>query len=75
MILRGTGQAGRDRFWAEHAGAHGYVARGRMGDLVRAIAAAIEAHPPHNDAFFTQLSGGSSICATARKRRPSPLSG
>lgn len=41
VILRGS-WGHRDRFWAERAGATAYVARGRMGDLVRAIERAIE---------------------------------
>jgi two-component system cell cycle response regulator len=58
VVLRGPEQTGRDRFWAERAGADAYVTTGRMGDLVRAIASAIAASPPQADAFFTQLSGG-----------------
>jgi len=58
VILRGPdGQ--RNRFWAEHAGAIAYVVKGRMGDLVRALARAI-ATAPEPDAFFTQLSGDDS---------------
>lgn len=41
VILRGS-WGHRDRFWAERAGAAGYVAKGRMGDLVRAIDGSME---------------------------------
>jgi two-component system, cell cycle response regulator len=44
IILRGA-WSHRDRFWAEHAGASAYVAKGRMGDLVRAIDQAFQQGP------------------------------
>lgn len=44
VILRGS-RGHRDKFWAEHAGAAAYVAKGRMGDLVRAIEKSID-HVP-----------------------------
>jgi two-component system cell cycle response regulator len=47
VILRGP-WGHRDRFWAERAGAHAYVARGRMGDLVRAIERALASQPRHS---------------------------
>jgi two-component system, cell cycle response regulator len=56
VILRGP-EGRRNRFWAERAGAAAYVASGRMGDLVRALEAAIAAAPAP-DAFFTDLRGG-----------------
>jgi two-component system, cell cycle response regulator len=53
VILRGPdGQ--RNRFWAERAGAAAYVASGRMGDLVRALARAIAARPT-DEALFCDL--------------------
>ncbi len=62
VILRGPDRRLRDRFWAERAGAAAFVAQGRMGDLVRAMATAISAsaarNPPTDAPFFTQLSGG-----------------
>jgi two-component system cell cycle response regulator len=58
IILRGPEQSGRDRFWAERAGAIAYVGRGSMGDLVRALNQALAAAPPQADGFFTQLGGG-----------------
>jgi two-component system cell cycle response regulator len=58
VLLRGPDGNVRDRFWAQRAGAVAYVGSGRMGDLVRAIAQAIEQSPPPEEAFFTQLSGG-----------------
>jgi two-component system cell cycle response regulator len=58
IILRGPEHNGRDRFWAERAGAIAYVGRGSMGDLVRALTSAIAAAPPQTDGFFTQLGDG-----------------
>ncbi len=57
VILRGETDDPRSRFWAERAGAAAYVSKGRMGDLVRALARAI-ASAPASDGFFMQLSGG-----------------
>jgi two-component system cell cycle response regulator len=54
VILRGPDEP-RNRFWAERAGAAAYIIKGRMGDLVRAMAKAIEQTPPSDD-FFTELS-------------------
>ncbi len=62
VILSGPdGQ--RNRFWAQRAGAAAYVLRGRMGDLVRAIRAAMPDHPhstaaladPETDAAFEDV--------------------
>ena len=44
VILRGP-DSPRNRFWAERAGAAAYVVKGRMGELVRAIARAIVTDP------------------------------
>jgi two-component system cell cycle response regulator len=56
VLLRGPDEQ-RNRFWAERAGASGYVVKGRMGDLVRALERAISS-APRSDDFFIQLSGG-----------------
>src|SRR3954469_19643103 len=56
VILRGP-EGPRNHFWAERAGAAAYVVRGRMGDLVRALAQAIARAAP-SGGFFTTLSGG-----------------
>jgi two-component system cell cycle response regulator len=56
VILRGP-DGPRNRFWADRAGASAYVVKGRMGDLVRALARAIETAPPSTD-FFTTLAHG-----------------
>src|SRR5260221_9024179 len=58
VILRGAADDPRSRFWAERAGAAAYVAKGRMGELVRVLAKAVES-APKSDGFFMQLSGGS----------------
>ena len=58
VILRGQSDDPRSRFWAERAGASAYVAKGRMGELVRILAQAA-ARAQANDGFFLQLSGGS----------------
>jgi two-component system, cell cycle response regulator len=54
VLLRGPDNP-RNRFWAERAGAAGYVVKGRMGDLVRAIARSVVSAPSEDDGFFTQL--------------------
>jgi two-component system cell cycle response regulator len=41
VILRGDDDDPRNRFWAERAGAVGYVRKGRVGDLVRMLAKAV----------------------------------
>jgi two-component system, cell cycle response regulator len=56
VLLRGPDNP-RNRFWAERAGAAGYVVKGRMGDLVRAIARSVLTAPTEDDGFFTQLQG------------------
>jgi len=57
VILRGPHDDPRSRFWAGRAGAVAYVAKGRMGELVRILENASAATQP-NDGFFMQLSGG-----------------
>jgi two-component system cell cycle response regulator len=54
IILRGP-DTPRNRFWSERAGASAYVVKGRMGDLVRAIARSVSGTPTEDDGFFTQL--------------------
>jgi diguanylate cyclase (GGDEF)-like protein len=54
VILRGP-DSPRNRFWSERAGAAAYVVKGRMGDLVRAIARSIAPVVTEEDGFFTQL--------------------
>src|SRR5262245_26522741 len=51
VILRGERDDPKSRFWAERAGAAAYVVKGRMGDLVRALAKAA-AVAPAADGFF-----------------------
>jgi two-component system, cell cycle response regulator len=58
VILRGQKDDPRSRFWAGRAGAAAYVAKGRMGELVRVLAGAAATHA-QDDEFFMQLSGGS----------------
>ena len=58
VILRGERDDPKSRFWAERAGAVAYVSKGRMDDLVRALAKAT-ANVRSEDGFFMQLSSGS----------------
>ena len=58
VVLCGERDEPRSRFWADRAGAVAFVLKGRTGDLVRALAKAVD-HSSHDDAFFVQLSGGS----------------
>lgn len=58
VILRGDNDDPRSRFWAERAGAAGYVRKGRMGELVRVLSRAVNTSRD-SDGFFMQLSGGS----------------
>ena len=57
VILRGPEGDRQNRFWAERAGAAAYVGQGRMGELVRALAAAIAANPPTEDSFMQAYGG------------------
>jgi len=57
VILRGPHDDPRSRFWAGRAGAAAYVAKGRMGELVRILGQAA-ATTQQEDGFFMQLSGG-----------------
>lgn len=52
VILRGP-ESPRNRFWAERAGASDYVAKGRMGDLVRALTKAIQSRVDTGEFFTT----------------------
>jgi len=53
VILRASSDAARNRFWAERAGAAGYVIKGRMGELVRLLSRVVR--PRDEETFFTQL--------------------
>jgi two-component system, cell cycle response regulator len=57
VILRGDDDDPRNRFWAERAGAIGYVRKGRMAELVRMLSKAV-VERPSSDGFFIQLGGG-----------------
>jgi two-component system cell cycle response regulator len=57
VILRGDSDDPRNRFWAERAGAAGYVRKGRMGELVRMLTKAALKNPA-SDGFFIQLGDG-----------------
>lgn len=52
VVLRGA-EGRRPRFWAERAGALAYVVKGRMGELVRALARAMARNTEGE--FFTVL--------------------
>jgi two-component system cell cycle response regulator len=58
VILCSDRDEPRNRFWAERAGAAGYVIKGRTGELVRALEHAVHRETA-TDGFFVQLSGGS----------------
>jgi two-component system, cell cycle response regulator len=51
VILRGPSDTPRQRFWASRAGAAAYVAKGRIGELARALERAT-ANAPSGDGFF-----------------------
>lgn len=57
VILRATEDDPRNRFWARRAGAAAYVSKGRVGELVLALADAA-ARAPAGDGFFMQLPSG-----------------
>jgi two-component system cell cycle response regulator len=57
VILRGDEDDPRNRFWAERAGAAGYVRKGRMGDLVRMLA---RVRTSESSEFFFHLGTGAS---------------
>lgn len=52
VILRAQQEDPCSRFWAARAGASSLVSKERMGDLMRALAAATARVPPANDFFF-----------------------
>lgn len=58
VLLRGDDDDPRHRFWAERAGAFGFVRKGRMGELVRMLARAVATSKATDDGFFIQLGGG-----------------
>jgi two-component system cell cycle response regulator len=51
VVLRGA-DGRRNHFWAAQAGAFAYVAKGHMGELVRALRRALQAQPQTEDDFF-----------------------
>lgn len=59
VILRGSDDDPRNRFWAERAGAAGYVRKGRVGDLVRMLARVRTAESA--DFFFHLATGAIDI--------------
>ncbi len=59
VILRGDSDDPRSRFWAERAGAAGYVRKGRMSELVRLLSKVVLPTREEDDGFFMQLGGGS----------------
>ncbi len=67
VLLCGDEDEPRNKFWAERAGAAGYVLKGRTGDLVRALTRVVAARGAHDD-FFVQL-GGSGIDIRERLAR------
>jgi two-component system cell cycle response regulator len=56
VILRGERDDPRSRFWSRRAGATAFVAKGRMGELVQALARAAAA-AQNARSFFMKLSG------------------
>ena len=57
VILCGEGEAPKNRFWAERAGAAAYVTKGRTAELMRALER-VPASSKQEDTFFFQMSGG-----------------
>ncbi len=57
VILCGEGEAPKNRFWAERAGAAAYVTKGRTAELMRALDR-VPAASHEEDSFFFQMSGG-----------------
>jgi two-component system, cell cycle response regulator len=57
VVLRGS-ETPRNHFWAEQAGAFAYVAKGRMGELVRALRRAIDRPAPTDDFFVVTSTEG-----------------
>ena len=55
VVLRSPVDEPRTRFWARHAGAAGYVAKGRFGELVRTLKRVVR---PRDDGFFFSLGDG-----------------
>ena len=56
VLLVGEGYKPRGLFWAERAGADGFVAAGEVGELLRSLARAISS-APRGSGFFTYLGG------------------
>ena len=57
VVLRGE-EGRRNHFWAEQAGAAAYVAKGRMGELVRALRKAIADNHSDEDFFVMSSTQG-----------------
>lgn len=61
VLLRGDDDDPRHRFWAERAGAFGYVRKGRIGELVRMLNRAMAKSDGSEDGFFQVGSGAIDI--------------
>ncbi len=57
VVLRAESDDARSRFWARRAGARRLVMKGRMGELVRALAD-VTAETNASDGFFFRMGGG-----------------
>ena len=60
IILRSDTDDPRSRFWSRHAGAKALVMKGRMGELVRALADVIKREEPEAS-FFFRMAGGQDV--------------
>ena len=59
ILLRAEIDDPRSRFWSRHAGAKAFVMKGRMGELVRALADVLEDEPASaGSSFFFRMAGG-----------------
>jgi len=61
VVLRAENDDARSRFWARRAGARCLVPKGRMGELVRALADVTAVAPSSEDSFFFHLSGKADV--------------
>lgn len=61
VILRSETDDPRSRFWSRHAGAKALVMKGRMGELVRALADVIKKDEVDSQPFFFRMAGGQDI--------------
>lgn len=53
VVLRAQEDDPRSRFWARHAGAAGYVAKGRMGELLRTLNRVLADRDTSSDFFLS----------------------